>query len=137
MSLRFIAAALLLLAFAAWKSPGTYGGQNSANPPAAQKWEYKVLKLDSIQCSNESAFNKAGQDGWELVNYSAIAVSFPQDAKGALLIRPSATGPGAANNPPTADSFSGTITIRMSQAHVDACQAVFKRLARPSQAQPQ
>jgi hypothetical protein len=137
MSLRLLAGALLLLAVASWKAPATSGAQTSTNPPAAPKWEYKVLKLDSIQCSNESVFNKAGQEGWDLVNYSSMAVSFPKDAQGSLLIRPAATGPGAANNPPTADSFSGTMSIRMPQVRVDACLAVFKRQLRASAGQPQ
>ncbi len=136
MSLRLFAGALLLLAVASWKAPAT-SGQNSTNPLAGPKWEYKVLKLDSAQCSNESAFNKAGQEGWDLVNYSSVAVSFPNNAEGSLLIRPAATGPGAANNPPTADSFSGSMSIRMPQVRVDACQAVFKRQLRASAGQTQ
>lgn len=132
MTSRLFAGLLVLLAVAAWKTPVISGSQNPTTVPAGSRWEYRIIRLDSAQCSNESALNKAGREGWELVSYSPIALSFPQNAQGSLLIRPDATGPGKANNPPTADSFSGTINMKLATAHADACQAVFKRLWMPT-----
>jgi hypothetical protein len=134
MRLRWFAAAVLLLGLAAWTmtAPGpAIFGQNISYP--GPRWEYRTIRLEGAQCSSDGGLNKAGQEGWELVSFSPVSVSFdPPDAQGSLLIRPAATGVGAQNNPQTADSFTGTIAIRMSQAHADVCQAVFKRLAPPA-----
>jgi len=58
-----------------------------------------------------------------------------QDAEGTLLIRPAATGPGKLNNPQTADSFQGTMslkmeTLKMGRVPRPECQALFKRQAK-------
>jgi|SRR5947209_121619 len=136
MSFRVFAAVLLLLGLRGLKSPAT-SGQNPPNASTGPKWEYRIIRLDAPQCSNESALNRAGQEGWELVSYNTTAISFPQDAQGSLLLKPAATGPGAQNNPPTADSFTGTMNVKMSPARAEACQAVFKRQVRPSASQAQ
>jgi len=132
MRLRWFAAAVLLLGLAVWimPAPAILGQNVSYQGP---RWEYRMIRLKGAECSNDGSLNKAGQEGWELVSFSPVSVSFvPPDAKGELLIKPAATGVGAQNNPPTADSFTGTMTIRMSPAQADVCQAVFKRLAPPS-----
>jgi len=93
--------------------------QPSEKPPARPKWEYKALRLESSQCVNENqiatALNTAGQDGWELVGYERLA-GFPNEANGTLLIRPAATGQGRDHSPQTADSFQGTMTMKMLPA---------------------
>ena len=72
----------------------------SQNPQLLPKWEYKVSRFDSGLCSSEGELavnlNVLGQDGWELVSYERFPVPFPRDAEGTLLIKPAATGPGAA-----------------------------------------
>ena len=131
MRLHWFAAAVLLLGVAAWMTPApAIFGQNSAYQ--GPKWEYRTMQLEGAQCTSDGSLNKAGQEGWELVGFSPVSVSFaPPDAQGSLLIKPAATGVGAQNSPPTADSFTGTMTIRMSEAHAETCVAVFKRLAPP------
>jgi len=137
MRLRWFAAAGLVLGLAAWMMPATaraFFGQNVSYQ--GPRWEYRMMRLEGAQCSIDGGLNKAGQEGWELVSFSPVSVSFaPPEAQGSLLIRPAATGVGAQNNPQTADSFTGTMTLRISEAHADACQAVFKRLAPPAPAQ--
>jgi len=133
MRLRWFAAAGLLIGLAAWMMPATaraFFGQNVSYQ--GPRWEYRTMRLEGPQCSSDGGLNRAGQEGWELVSFSPVSVVFaPPDAQGSLLIKPAATGVGAQNNPPTADSFSGTMTIRMPQAHAESCLAVFKRLAPP------
>lgn len=97
------------------------------------KWEYKALKLEAKQCQFEeqvtSALNSAGQEGWELMNYERLSAAFPRDAEGTLLIRPAATGPGREHTPQTADSFQGSITMKMPEVQPGACRLLFKRQA--------
>jgi hypothetical protein len=69
----------------------------------------------------------SGQQGWELVNYERLSLSFPRDAEGTLLIKPAATGPGKLNNPQTVDSFQGTMTMKMAQGQPPECRLLFKR----------
>lgn len=141
MSLRLLGAALMLVALAFWKAPAISGSQEQKVASPGPRWEYKVIRLDSTRCSNEGGettlFNEAGRDGWELVNYVVTAISLPHDTEGSLLIRPAATGPGKQNNPQTADSFAGTMSLKMGQARADSCQAVFKRMWHPAPGQPQ
>src|ERR1700743_2620548 len=97
------------------------------------RWEYKVLKLEARQCQFEeqmaSALNSAGEEGWELMSYERLPAAFPRDAEGTLLIRPAATGPGREHTPQTADSFQGTIKMKMAEAQPGACRLLLKRQA--------
>ena len=140
MPLRMLGCALLLVVFAAFRpfmpSPT---GQDQDEPATEPRWEYKVVKLEPLQCTSEpdlaTALNRIGEKGWELVSYERVPVPFPQDAEGTLLIRPAATGPGKLNNPQTADSFQGTMslkmeTLKMGRVPRPECQALFKRQAK-------
>jgi hypothetical protein len=133
MSVRLLCGALLLLAIVAFKVPAISSGQEQ-NKSDAIKWEYHMLKFDGRLCAvdNSDSLNKLGHAGWELVSYSPTSIAFPKEADGTLLFRPAATGPGKLNNPQTADSFEGTMTIKMSPSHVDGCQMIFKRPWHPS-----
>lgn len=108
------------------------GFMPSEKPPVRPKWEYKALKLEASQCAHENqiatVLNTAGQDGWELVGYERLA-GFPSDASGTLLIRPAATGQGRDHTPQTADSFQGTMTMKMAPAQSGACRLLLKRQA--------
>lgn len=125
---------LLVLAFAAISNPVPLpAAQSGPSQKIVPRWEYKVLKLDEKECSVEKqverVLNTNGEDGWELISYERLAAAIPRDADGTLLIRPAATGPGRANNPQTADSFQGTITMKMGQPQTGACRFLFKREA--------
>jgi hypothetical protein len=139
MSLRLLGCALLLVVLAAFKLPVRSTGQEPVNSNQAIKWEYRVLKFEGYQCvaDNAASLNRAGHEGWELVSYAPISVAFPKEAEGTLLIRPAATGPGKEHTPQTADSFTGTMTMKMAQSHLEGCQMIFKRLWHPTPEQPQ
>jgi hypothetical protein len=134
MSLRLLAASLVLGSFALMRgllpAPAAQAPQGQ---PVAPKWEYKALRLDANQCSYENqvatSLNSAGEEGWELVSYERLSGTFPKDADGTLLIRPAATGPGREHSPQTADSFQGTITMKMTPTQPGACRFLFKRPA--------
>ena len=64
-----------------------------------------------------------------MVSYERLSNLFPKDAEGTLLIRPAATGLGKEHTPQTADSFQGTMTLKMAQAQPGACRFLFKRIA--------
>ncbi len=140
MPLRMLGCALLLMVFAAFGPSMTPQTEQDQDEPATEpRWEYKVVKLESFQCTSEpalaTALNIIGQKGWELVNYERVPVPFPKDAEGTLLIRPAATGPGKLNNPQTADSFEGTMSLKMGTSKTGPvprpeCQALFKRQAK-------
>jgi hypothetical protein len=134
MSLRLLAGSLLLGSFALMRGlmpfPAVQAPEKHMIGP---KWEYKALRLDANQCSYENqiagSLNLAGDEGWELVSYERLSIIFPKDADGTLLIRPAATGPGREHTPQTADSFQGTITMKMAPAQPGACRFLFKRQA--------
>ena len=132
MSLRLLSCSLLLITLAVFRHPlVSQGAQPPRNPPIESSWEYKVVRLDANQCALESelaaSLNWHGQQGWELVNYDRSPFSFPRDAEGALLLKPAATDHGALTTPQTADSFQGTITLKMAPAQAGACRLLFKR----------
>jgi hypothetical protein len=106
--------------------------QANEKPPVRPKWEYKALRLEASQCAYENqiatALNAVGQEGWELVGYERFA-GFPNDANGTLLIRPAATGQGRDHTPQTADSFQGTMTMKMQPVQPGACRLLLKRQA--------
>jgi hypothetical protein len=134
MSLRLLAASLLLGSFALMKGFMPFHAVQAPQGQAiGPRWEYKAINLDAIQCPNESlvthSLNAAGNDSWELVSYERLSNLFPKDAEGTLLIRPAATGPGKEHTPQTADSFQGTMTIKMAPMQPGACRFLFKRLA--------
>ena len=136
MSLRLLSCSLLLVALAVFTRPvASQNGQGTQPSAIEPKWEYKVIRVDANQCSSENdlatSMNLIGQQGWELVNYERFLAPFPRDAEGTLLIKPAATGPGAAQTPQTADSFLGTITMKMAQTQGGSCQLMFKRHWRP------
>ena len=132
MSLRLLLGSLLLGSIALIRGFMPAAEQATDKPPVRPKWEYKALRLEANQCAFESqiasALNSAGEEGWELVGYDRLA-GFPTDANGTLLIRPAATGPGRDQIPQTADSFEGTMTIKMLSAQPGACRLVLKRQA--------
>jgi hypothetical protein len=136
MSLRLLGCTLLLISLAAFKvqtARPTQGAMKTEIP----KWEYRVDGLEGSQCPGalNTTLAGAGRDGWELVTFERLllpAPAFPTDAQGTLLIKPAATGTGRENTPPTADSFSGTIQMKMPapQPHPPQtmlCQLIFKR----------
>jgi hypothetical protein len=133
MSLRLLVGSLVLSSFALIQGlmPAP-AAQVAEKPPVRPKWENKALRLESSQCAYENqiatALNAAGQDGWELVGYERLP-GFPTDANGTLLIRPAATGQGRDDTPPTADSFQGTMTMKMVPAQPGACRLLLKRQA--------
>jgi len=132
MSLRMLGSALLLVSFAAYRFPAASSAvQPPQEPITVTKWEYKVLRIEANQCLVDEivtrSMNTVGEEGWDLVNYERLEFSFPKDAQGTLLIRPAATGPGKDSTPQTADSFQGTINMRMSQSQPGACRFLFKR----------
>ena len=133
MSLRLLVGSLVLGSIALIQGfmPAT-AAQATEKPPSRPKWEYKTLRIEARQCAYENeiatALNTAGQEGWELVGYERLA-GFPNDATGTLLIRPAATGQGRDHTPQTADSFQGTMTLKMSPAQPGACRLLLKRQA--------
>ncbi|MBZ5507613.1 MAG: hypothetical protein LAO78_19300 [Acidobacteriia bacterium] len=136
MSLRLLAGSLLLGSFALMKGFMPFSAlQTPEKQTIAPKWEYKALKLEANQCSYENqvatSLNSAGEEGWELISYERLSITFPKDAEGTLLIKPAATGPGREHTPQTADSFEGTMTMKMAPAQPGACRFLFKRLAPP------
>ena len=133
-SLRLLAASLLLGSFVLMKGFMPFHAvQAPQGQPIGPRWEYKTIKLDATQCSDENlvthSLNAAGNDSWELVSYERLSNLFPRDAEGTLLIRPAATGPGKEHTPQTADSFQGTMTMKMAPMQPGACRFLFKRLA--------
>ncbi len=138
MPLRVLGCALLLIVFAAFRpSMTSQAEQGQEQRAAGPRWEYKVVKLGT-QCGSDQGLdgtlNLIGQEGWELVSIERPS-SFPKDAEGTLLIKPASTGPGKLNNPQTADSFQGTMAIKMDPVPQALCHAVFKRQW-PAKAKP-
>ena len=136
MSLRLLGYSLFLIALAPFKIPMSAPvEQATENPAIIPRWEYKVLRFDAGQCSSEAALagtlNSLGRESWELVAHERLSPPFPNDAQGTLLIRPAATGPGRSVEPQTADSFQGTITMKMGQAQPGGCLLVLKRQVLP------
>ena len=134
MSLRLLAGSLLLGSFALIRGLMPFQStQATEKPPFGPKWEYKALKLDARECSVEglvaNSLNVIGEEGWELVSYERLSNLFPKDAEGTLLIRPAANGPGREHSPQTADSFQGTMTMKMAPMQPGACRFLFKRIA--------
>jgi len=134
MSLRLLAGSLLLGSFALIRGLMPFqSSQATEKPPFGPKWEYKALKLDARECSVEglvaNSLNVIGEEGWELVSYERLSNLFPKDAEGTLLIRPAANGPGREHSPQTADSFQGTMTMKMAPMQPGACRFLFKRPA--------
>ena len=134
MSPRLLTCSLILSVFALLKgSTPIPPAQATEYQTNRSKWEYKVIKLDERQCSYENqiatSLNAAGEEGWELISYERLSILFPKDAEGTLLIRPAATGLGKEHTPQTADSFQGTMTLKMAQAQPGACRFLFKRMA--------
>jgi hypothetical protein len=62
-----LAAALVLILFAAWASRDSIGAQEKATV-AVQKWEYRIILPDNVEDprANQNRFDKLGSDGWEL-----------------------------------------------------------------------
>lgn len=133
MSLRLLVGSLVLSAFALIRGFMPAPTEQAIDKPLAHpKWEYKALKLEASQCAYENqitaTLNTAGEDGWELVGYERM-VAFPNEANGTLLIRPAATGSGRDHTPQTADSFQGTMTMKVAPAQPGMCRLVLKRQA--------
>ena len=140
MSLRILGCLLLLTLFTAFKTPITSAGRQETETQASEGlWEYNVVRLDPSRCTNEEVFtatlNTMGLKGWELVSYERLTPVFP-NAEGNILMRPAATGAGRDVTPQLADSFQGTITMRMAQSPADRtyCRVLFKR---PKPVKPQ
>ena len=141
MYLRLLGCALLLISLAAFKVQTARSAQSEAKS-AIPKWEYRVTKLEAEQCGADliPTLASAGNDGWELVTFERLLLhtpAFPTDAQGTLLIKPAATGAGRENVPQTADSFSGTIQMKMPAPRPQPpqsilCQLIFKRPAPPA-----
>jgi hypothetical protein len=136
MFLRLLGCSLLLAGIFAWVPNSVqFAAQTKDNAAGITKWEYKTVRIPG-QCSSENDMNAVlndyGRLGWEMVNFERIvpAPEFPNESQGSLLIRPSATGAGAAVSPQTADSFEGTITMKMvpvQTSRQEVCRAYFKR----------
>ena len=136
MSSRLVGCVLLLIVFVAFKFPTSVPSQQPPqNPAALIKWEYRVFNADAVNCSSENyltgALDRLGQDGWELVSYQRTPTPFPSDFEGEMLIRAAATGPGAAQQPQTADSFQGAIKMKMAPVQAGGCQMILKRQPPP------
>lgn len=105
--------------------------QQPETPANVMKWEYKAVTLDATACASDSqatrGLNSLGQQGWELVSFEQATPAFPRDAQGSLLIAPAATGPSRGTNPPTADSFQGSIAMKLTQSQPGSCRMVLKR----------
>lgn len=94
----------------------------AGHPQASRtsRWEYSLNDLDEEHCATgnlSQALTAAGQLGWELVSYEA------QDGESSILIQPAATSFGKSTNPPTADSFAGTV----KPGQHAGCRLIFKR----------
>jgi hypothetical protein len=132
MSLRLFAGSLLLVVVAVCAFSMIARTQQPApSQTTGVRWEYKVIRTEGNLCASESALNNVGQQGWELVAYDRVSSPYPKDAEGSLLITPAATGPNKDINPPTADSFQGRISMKMSDVPPAACLMVFKRQFHP------
>ena len=136
MSSRLLGCVLLLIVFVAFKFPTSVPSQQPPqNPNPLIKWEYRVFNADHNNCSSENyltgALDRLGQDGWELVSYQRTPTPFPSESEGEMLIRPVATGPGAAQQPQTADSFQGAIKMKMTPVQPGGCQMILKRQPPP------
>lgn len=142
MAIRFLGCALLLVALAGFKDQIAPRAGSSApeSRRVEPRWEYKVARLDSNQCSLETdispGLNASGQDGWELINYERFVPppQFPKEAEGSLLMRPAATGVGQAVSPQTADSFQGEISMSIAPpppTPSGGCRLIFKRQLPP------
>jgi hypothetical protein len=134
-----LSCALLLIVVAVFRlSANPQSGPDQEERATEPRWEYKVVKLDQLQCSNErmmtDSLNKIGLKGWELMSYERLITPLPREAGGTLLLRPAATGAGKLNNPQTVDSFEGTMAIKMPQDRPE-CRLLFKRIA-PGSAKP-
>jgi hypothetical protein len=137
MSLRLLGCSLLVIVLAAFtlQTPRTARSSNNAASETPPKWEYAVTRLDAGQCSAAPAIaaslNERGQEGWELVSFDRYTPPpvIPTESKGTLLIKPAATGPGQTTNPPTADSFTGEIDMKIPpvQQPAGGCLLVLKR----------
>jgi hypothetical protein len=133
MSLRLLVGSLVLSVFALIRGFMPAPAEQAIDKPLVRpKWEYKTLRIEARQCAYENeiatALNTAGQEGWELVGYERM-VAFPNEANGTLLIRPAATGSGRDHTPQTADSFQGTMTMKVVPAQPGVCRLVLKRQA--------
>lgn len=138
MSSRLFAGSLLLVVVAVFAfsmiartQQSAPGQQVAPGQIPAVLWEYKVIRTEGNLCASEPALNNVGRQGWELVAYDRLSTPFPKDAEGSLLIMPAATGPNKDINPPTADSFQGKISMKMSDVPPAACLMVFKRQFHP------
>ena len=138
MSSRLLGCSLLFVLIAAFTFPMVAPTQQSPDKaPPLPRWEYHVTSLGGA-CTDDqitTSSNSLGQQGWELVSYERISPAYPKEAQGSMLIAPAATGPSVGTNPPTADSFQGTILMKMAQVAPSGCRMVFKRQSHP-QAQP-
>jgi hypothetical protein len=131
MSLRLLGSLLLLTVFAAFRLPMASAGRQEGEPPSNEAlWEYNVVRFDPSRCANEEVFtatlNTMGLKGWELVSYERLTPVFP-NAEGNILMRPAATGAGRDVTPQLADSFQGTITMRVARPEIPYCRVLFKR----------
>ncbi|HEY6274065.1 MAG TPA: hypothetical protein VIX19_18950 [Terriglobales bacterium] len=129
MAMRILGFLLLVVAVIAFRQPLTPQATQAADEPT---WEYRVVTLDPYRCTSEEAMtatlNASGRQGWELVGYQAAPLQFPKDVEGSILMRPAATGAGKDVSPQLADSFQGTINLKMpQQVQPGACRLVFKR----------
>ena len=136
MSSRILGCVLLLIVFVAFKFPASVTSQQPPeNPNVALRWEYRVFNAEAANCASENylsgALNRMGQDGWELVSYQRLPNPFPSEAEGEMLFKAVATGPGAAQQPQTADSFQGSINMKMAQVPPGGCQILLKRQLPP------
>jgi hypothetical protein len=136
MSSRVVGCVLLLMVFVAFKFPTNVTSQQPPeNPNLPVRWEYRVFNAEANNCASENyltgALNRMGQDGWELVSYQRISGPFPGEAEGEMLFKAAATGPGAAQQPQVADSFQGTINMKMAQVPAGGCQVLLKRQLPP------
>ena len=133
--MRVLSCGLLLIVLAALKFWSPQTGREPEGPATVPRWEYKAYRIDARQCSSEpevaALLNATGQQGWELVSYERLASPLPKEADGTLLLKNAATGPGRANNPQTADSLEGKITMKLTDAQPSPCRLLFKRQAPP------
>lgn len=140
MSLRvplYLSLLILLVLFTASMTSTTE--QSAGNPASWPRWEYKMLRLEGSSCLSEGdvtrSLNALGQEGWELVTYERPIPPIPKEAEGTLLIFPAATGPNRDVVPQTADSFQGTISMKMGQATqqpAPGCSMLLKRQQHPA-----
>lgn len=134
MSLRVLGCLVLILIVIALRPPLSPAAGQGAQVASEPVWEYRVVPLDTYRCTSEEAMtatlNTNGRQGWELVGYEAAPLVFPKDVEGSILMRPAATGAGKNVTPQLADSFQGSINLKMpQQTQAGACRLVFKREA--------